>query len=1068
VEVRVLGPLEVIDGERTVNFRGTRQRRLLTILVLHLGQPMSAERLIDLLWGDSPPGNPTNALQAQISQLRKALGADKLVTQGSTYTLDLDPRCLDSHRFELLVRQARELLGRGHAVEASEALVEALALWRGDAFADAEHDDAIRPTATRLTELHLSALELRIDADLELGRQAELVPELEALTALHPLRERLWAQLMVALYRCGRQADALRAYGTARHVLVEELGVEPGDELREIEAMVLAHDARLDATSPPQARSARPARHRLPASLNRFVGRATDRDNLADLVATERLVTVVGPGGIGKTRLALEAAEHEESAGGEVRVVELARISGGPGLLPAVASAVGLDESDPASAAARSGLPPRQQLIDHLREASLLLVIDNCEHVVAPVADLVGSLLVECHDLRVLATSREPLGVPGERVRTLSPLPVDEAVELFLDRAHTSGGEVASDEIAQSLVADICERLDGLPLAIELAAARTRGLSVPDVAERLDDRFRLLTSGPRTADTRQQTLRAVVDWSYDLLDPTERVVFRRLAVFVGGFELRAAEAVCADETVPANEVADVMLRLVDKSLVVADAVRSGQRRRYRMLETLRHYGLERLAESGEAIEVRRRHAAWMTTFTVDAAEGLRGSNAFAWRQQLEAEIGNSRSALDWWAANGHAEPAMEIAVGYAWVWFLRGEWAEGQRWIDDAISVGTSTSGAVDALARCWLAYLSVVRFGLGDRAQVAEDSVTQLRRLGDRRRLVDALLLLGSIVARTGDTTRTATVLAEAVTESNAQGDPWARAVAELLGTIDALRVGDLERAERSAFDAAQRFRTIGDDWGLVEALGTAATVAQARGDYRTAESVVRERLELAQALALPAYEAMAMIELANLQTLRDDPVAAESLVEEALALTPSTWARALGLNARGLAARRQGDPARATRYHTEALAAYEAADAVQGAALSLGWMAWCAIDQVDTGPHVAEECSLLAERGLVAAETSQDPRAVAFALEALAGAREASGDPREAARLLGRAHALRQTVHAPLPTAERLDVDGVETRARARLGDDLFEAAFQGGLRERSSEQAPGSEAASAGPQR
>jgi DNA-binding SARP family transcriptional activator len=453
-------------------------------------------------------------LQALASKLRSALGStDLVVMRGGGYALALPADAVDLHRYESLVAVARAAAD----TEPNDAVAlfgEADALWRGDVLVDFVYEEFAQPTIVRLTELRLAALEERVDLELALGVLDEGIVELEALVAAHPLRERLRGALMVALYRTGRQADALRVYQEGRHILAEELGLDPGPELSRLEGAILAHDPTLDGPASSRRHDARVKRRAtLPEALTPLVGRDNELRELARLVADHRLLSLVGPGGVGKTRLALEAARATAASladGGYL--VELAPVGDPVAVRDAIASALDLSDAQPLS--------------DMVGDRELIIVLDNCEHVIEAAAVVTEELLRRCPNLRLLVTSREALRVPGELVWSVPPLARDDAVRLFVARAQAIGAALEiSDDVVTQQIADICTRLDGLPLAIELAAARTRALPVQQIASRLTDRFRLLTGGSRTALPRQQTLTAVVDWSYDLLFDAEQRVF---------------------------------------------------------------------------------------------------------------------------------------------------------------------------------------------------------------------------------------------------------------------------------------------------------------------------------------------------------------------------------------------------------------------------------------------------------------------------------------------------------------------------------------------------------------
>ena len=684
MDVRLFGELEVADGGVALAVRGAKQRALLALLALHRGEPVSVDRLVEALWGDGRAANPANALQAQIGQLRRTLGAGAIVTTEAGYALAVGPDEVDIVRFEQLVAQGRRLAEAGEMALTSAVLGEALGLRRGEPLAEFAYAGFADAERAQLDELTLVALETRAGADLLLGRHERLAGELEALCREHPLRERLWELLILALYRAGRQAEALRAYTEVRDRLVGELGIDPGPALRELQARILAQDPALAAASPAPARAATgpAAAGNLREPLSSFIGRGAELDQLRKAVRASRLVTLTGPGGTGKTRLAVEAAaalraEYQDGAW----LIELAGVTAPDGVGPAVAGALGavasvLPGPQPAGSAV-------QLIVRHLAGRSLIVVLDNCEHVIAEAAALADALAGAVPGLRLIATSREALGIPGEILVPVGGLAIPAAVELFADRARAVQPGFLADGQAGDVIEDICRRLDGLPLAVELAAARLRALPLAILAERLDDRFRLLTGGARTALPRQQTLRAVVDWSYDLLFEDERRLFARLAVFIGGCELTTAEAVCADEQVPAGEILDVLTRLVDKSLVTGSG--AGGDARFTQLQTLWQYGRDRLGDSGEAEVMRARHAAYYLHMATEAHHGLRGVTGPIWRDRLTSELANLRAALNWHIAAGDADAALSLASGMAWLWFINTDFAEGARWLGDAL-----------------------------------------------------------------------------------------------------------------------------------------------------------------------------------------------------------------------------------------------------------------------------------------------------------------------------------------------------------------------------------------------
>ncbi|CAL9457259.1 hypothetical protein SUDANB171_02547 [Streptomyces sp. enrichment culture] len=719
------------DG-RVIPLGGPRVRALLTALALRADGPgpVPVDTLIADIWpdGDAPADAPA-ALQALVGRLRRALGEEGKRLIGhhrapAGYRLTAGPESVDLFRFQRLVREADP----AHADPATVArtLRTALALWRGPALADLP-EAARHPVAVRARTLRLTALRRRITADLALGPAEPLLPELRELTAEHPLDEPVRALHLRALRAAGRPAQALAAYEAVRTTLAERLGTTPGPELRALYAELLAEDSEdaalsEDAEVPRDAGEAgdpgnraegRPAPRRPPRTatagnirprLTSFVGREADLSALRAELRTARLITLTGAGGSGKTRLAEQAAlatDGRDRYPDGAWIAELAKLDHPTAVPGAVLSALGLRETS-----VEHHHDPAARLLEYCAGRELLLVLDNCEHVITAAATLAETLLTHCPRLTVLATSREPLGIPGERVRPVEPLPPAPAHRLFTERGAAVRRDLPADDPA---VAEICRRLDGLPLAIELAAARLRTLTPRQIAARLDDRFRLLTSGWRTVLPRQQTLRAVVDWSWDLLEEPERTVLRRLPVFAGGWTLAAAEAVCADgRTITSGQVLGLLGSLVDKSIVLADTGTDttagadatdgadhadtgpddGTGARYRMLETIHEYAAERAAEHpAERAATRARHTAHVLRFVQRAEPRLRGPGQLHWFARIEADLDNIRAALRRALRAADQDSAGQLVLGMGWFWYLRNYRAEGLEWTRHTIAL---------------------------------------------------------------------------------------------------------------------------------------------------------------------------------------------------------------------------------------------------------------------------------------------------------------------------------------------------------------------------------------------
>ncbi len=868
----------MLQAGETVPVRGTKQRALLALLALQRGRPVTADRLIDALWEEGQSANPSNALQAQVGQLRRTLGAPAILTSEAGYALAVDPDDIDAFRFEQLVATGRQLLSEGNVEAASEALSEALELRRGDPLSEFAYAGFADTERAHLGELTLAALETRAEAELALGRQGQVVGELETLCRENPLRERLWELLILALYRDGRQAEALRAYAEIRDRLVDELGIDPSVSLRDLETRILAQDSTLalSPTATPSATRARTAAGNLREQLSSFVGRRSELDQLGETMRTCRLVTLVGPGGVGKTRLALEVAaslrnEHRDGAW----LIDLAGVTEPEGVAPAVAGAL-------EAAASSLGSPHSpgstvDLILHHLAGQSLIVVLDNCEHVIDHAAELAGTMVGAVPDLRLIATSRQPLGVPGEVLMPLTGLSEPAAVELFVDRARAVQPGFSTEGQAGQVVADICLRLDGLPLAIELAAARLRALPLATLAQRLDDRFRLLTGGARTQLPRQQTLRAVVDWSYDLLFDDERKLFARLSVFSGGCELAAAEAVCSDDQVPRDEILDTLSRLVDKSLVTVDI--GSTPARYSQLQTLWEYAREHLVDSVEAAEVQERHARWYLAMGEEGRPGLRGHSGVEWRARLEADLDNFRVALDWFIGRGDAPSALALVGNIAYLWFLRADFHEGYRWSSDALAVDPADDClGLRGFAAAYKAFFSSIVVGPGAALDAFKEALAELRQAHSPD-LGGALLVMSDVLARLGDFGASQEALAEALPLVIEKGDPWDIATHDMFAARNTAAQGRADEAEILTRASVEQLRNCGDHWMILYGLGMLAGIEESHGDFSAAIAAYEELIAACQTAGTIHFESMWLIRLATLQARLGDDVAAEEL---------------------------------------------------------------------------------------------------------------------------------------------------------------------------------------------
>jgi predicted ATPase len=892
VQVSVLGPVEVrIDGV-SVDISGARLRALLARLAVEGGAAVSTAALISALWGERPPADEINALQTLVSRLRRVLGsADSVAQYAGGYRLTCAPRDIDAVVFEREASLGRRQLAAGEGRAALTTLEGALRLWRAATPVDLE---TVAPgLAARLVDRRLEASADRIEARFLLGEHAEAVVDAAALHEEQPLQERYAALLMTALAGSGRQAEALAVYETVRGRLADELGVDPAPELRECHLAVLrGGESRTNATRS-DAAPARP-RSNLPAPLTSFVGRDEDLERVQSLLAANRLVTILGPGGAGKTRLATESAALLSSRFPDgVWLVELAPLTDPAEVPQTVLSSLGQRET--AMLDRRTPRQPREvidSLIQNLSSTRCLLILDNCEHLLDAVAGLADHLLAQCPDLLVLTTSREPLGIVGETLVTLRPLgvpPVDSvlsealthpAVRLFADRAAAVQPGFRVDQGTLAAVVEVVRRLDGLPLAIELAAARLRTLPVAEIASRLSDRFRLLAGGSRTAMARHRTLRAVVEWSWDLLSPAEKLLAERAAVFPAGLSPASALAICVDgETVSESDVPDLLDALVEKSLLqlTGDALP-----RYRMLETIREYGTERLADRGELAGIRERHARYFAGLAARLDPQLRAEHQLEALAQLRLEHDNVMAALRQLADLGDVQAALELALDLGWYWIILGRHAEGAAMLASVLSEDLTR---VDPQLRISARMMQALN------SAAASDESGSLDRRGDNdqiSQLVDdatealtqrrphLAVLLPMLRFFIGDAAGSARELSRLIDE----GDPWIAATAHFLRARLAENEGDLEGVRKDTDAALDAFSALGDRWGMASTLPMAASLRLYDGDLDGALARLTRARELSSEFGrLDFDDALFLsIQIADVHLRRGDVPAARA----------------------------------------------------------------------------------------------------------------------------------------------------------------------------------------------
>ena len=1030
----MLGPFEVrTDDGVLADVPGARLRGLLIALALEPGHAVPKATLVDWIWGERPPSDAANALQRLVSRLRKALPEGSVEGQTDGYRLTAEPDAVDAVRFERLVGQARN----DEDPQRVRLLREALALWRGAAMQGVGLQDsaAFDAAVTRLEGLRLTAMEEWFDAEVSLGHGGELVTELTDLVAAHPMRERLVATLMRALVAAGRDTEALLVYQRTREALADALGVDPSPELSALHVALLRGEL---------GRRDENRKTNLRAELTSFVGKDADVAAVRELIAEHRLTTVIGPGGSGKTRLATETAR---TLLGDLPdgawLVELAAIGADGDVAQSTLAALGLRD---ALLSDTPNTEPTDRLIAAIREREALLILDNCEHVIESAAAFADRVLGECRRLRILATSREPLGITGEALWLVEPLALPEgdagpgeiesspAVQLLRDRAGAVRRDLAVpyqlDARTLSTMARVSRALDGMPLAIELAAARLRTMSLDQLANRLDDRFRLLTSGSRTALPRHRTLRAVVDWSWELLTDAERMVLRRLSVFSGGASLEAAERVCAGDGVEQEQVLELLTALAEKSLLLTEG---GSAPRYRMLGTIKEYAGHRLAEAGESDLARRAHLACFTELTETAEPHLRRAEQLEWLATLEAEHDNIGAAMRGALAAGEAHAAMRLAAGAGWYWWLGGHRAEGI----ELIIAATKTPGEVSDEIRAMVYALGVnfVTSGRGDEYR-AEEWIHQAYRFSQRSQSRNPLLELVVPLERMLQAPDTFLPAWEPLLDNE---DPWVRALARLqLGKMRIMLGQGGRDADAYLEMALAEFRALGERWGISFALTELAERIAVRGDfagacehYEQAIAVVTEVGAIEDGIRMRSRQAQLY------WLLGDQDSSAAAIADAERYAERVTWPDALAELALSKAELARWDGSAEEAYQQLGVATTMLGDEAERAdirAVTHDLLGYLADDLSEARAHRAAACQAATEAG--------HAPLIAKVLVGVADLALRRDQYEQAARLLAASAGV-----LGLPDRSHPDLTRIEQIARHRLGDARFaEAAREG----------------------
>jgi predicted ATPase/DNA-binding SARP family transcriptional activator len=977
VRISLLGPVEVhADAGVLVDLGGARLRTLLIRLALEPRRTVSHDALIDAVWGDEPPANASNALQQLVSRLRRR--GIPISADAAGYRLDV-------------AREHIDIFGP-----------EAAAPGRGPVLADVADRDFALPHITRLTELRAAAAE----------EDAQGVSELEALVAAHPLRERPVELLMRALWLEGRPAEALAAFERYRELIADQLGADPSPALSRLNVEIL--------------RGPQPAPQRLPAALTSFVGRDEDVETLRETLAGARLVTLIGPGGSGKTRLALETARPRD----DVRLIELAPLTSAGEVAPAILAALGVRERTLLQhrASTVDTQDPVDRVIAALSHQKTLLIMDNCEHLLDPVARITESVLTHCPGVSVLATSREPLGLIGETVWPVEPLADPAAVRLLVDRASASRPGFRLDD--PDLGARLCRELDGMPLAIELAAARLRTMPLEQLVARLDERFRLLTGGSRTALPRHQTLRAVVDWSWELCGEAERRVWTVLAVFQGGAMLSAVEAHAGPDSF------EVLSALVDKSLVRVDG------ERYSMLETIREYGLSQL-DIAQREQLEHAHAAYFADFAEEAEPHLRGPAQVRWLKVLREDHENLHAALRRSSAAGDAPTAVRLVAALGWYWWLSGFRAEGSTLAAEALNI--PDAGPVPPTAHA-VAY-TVAALNVVDGRQDLRQAKEWLQLAAEVMREIEGpvhpvLKLVAPTTLLTAWDIWAAKDLLPEYQRLFDDPEPWVAATARAFYAHTLVNMGQsVSEATRMFEEALEIYRAAGDRWGMSLALEALSMVDAQRGDFAPSGRHAEEAIALLSELGTSEDLLQLWMRLAQAHFMQGRPEEAVAVLAEA-ERNAEQMGSGFGLAgvsfARANLARFRGDRETARRKLDESSAHIaEALVAPQFRAILANGYGLLAAEEGDLAEARRKHTEAL-EQGLA----SGDSPVIGYVLVGCADLSLHEGNARLAAQLLGAAEAMNGSIDHSVPDRPR-----VAAGTRQMLGDKAFEAAYHEG---------------------
>jgi predicted ATPase/DNA-binding SARP family transcriptional activator len=982
IAVSVLDVVELHrDGER-IAVRAGKTTEVLVRLALEAGVMVRTERLIEDLWADQAAGTARNVLQTKVSRLRRALGDSALVTGTSSgYTLEVDPSAVDALEVLRLAGQASASRSAGDPSGALETCTTALAMFQGgDILSAAGDGDWVMPYRARLGEVRLGLIEDRLAARLDLGASGEVIGELEALVNEHPLREGLWALLMVALYRDGRQADALATYQRVRTWLADELGLDPGLQLQQLEHQILVHDPALGVASS-TVRGLGPDRSagNLPAMSVELVGRDTEVAAIADLVASGRLVEIVGPGGVGKTAVAIATGRRLSSSDGVA--------PGGVWLARLETAATADDVVDTLVAALNVG--GETALFERLKSSTALVILDNCEQVIDAAAALAGRLLDATPGLRILCTSQVPLDVDGEVVFELAPLALSDAVALFSRRATTRRVHRGSTEVDDA-VQDLCRSLDGLPLAIELAAARTKTLSITEITRRLDDRFNVLSDPTSRRPERRRALKSTIRWSYDLLFPDDQRGLWALATFAGGAPLPAVESVLEALDVPAAAAIDVVGRLASRSLVIVDDEEAPNAVRYRLLDSIRAFALEAMTDAGESGRAFAAHAAWFADAAGSSTQGVRSTHQAEHLAFARAERANIDAALTWSIVHDPLA-AFNLVNGFGWAWVVLGDSRGAQRILAalDAAGDAAPVGERGNALLLAGWIEASTGRLAL------ARDHITAATELADTINDVDlqarCCYYLAYVVSHDGEFRHAIELTDRSDALYAGLNRPWDRAANWLFAARAAISADDQERSVDAVEHVQLWLQTVDDPWLHVRRDAVLGELARIQHRFDDAVDHLGRAAQTSQRLGFRQTEAYQLSSLGRAQCQAGDYHAGAATLQRAIDKAEATGDVRLAALARvhlGRVLRALGQDTRARTTLGAATAWHRTTGGGEQAALGTCLLA--AMDAADREPGAEERLVAILDD----ARRNDIAHVEVFALDALARIAAEAGD--------------------------------------------------------------------------